>query len=96
MFDIYLHSRGARGHAVVIVNDPFSDLPFFGSEESMWSEITDPFLDPSKKRTKRQKATTSSALVYSPQVNKIPPHFIHEIKTKGYDVIGVNVFRPAS
>ena len=29
MFDIYLRSRGARGHAVVMVNDPFSDLPFF-------------------------------------------------------------------
>ena len=27
-----------------------------------------------------------------PQVNEIPAHFIHEIKTKGYDVIGVNVF----
>ena len=35
LFDIYLHSRGARGHAVVMVNDPFSDFPFFGSEESM-------------------------------------------------------------
>ena len=30
---------------------------------------------------------TSTALMYSPQVNEIPPHFIHEIKTKGYDVI---------
>ena len=89
MFDIYLHSRGARGHAVVMVNDPFSDLQFFDSDESMWSEITDPFLDSPKKRTQRQKATTSSALMYSPQVNKIPLHFIHEIKTKGYDVIGV-------
>ena len=27
-----------------------------------------------------------------PQVNEIPQQFIHEIKTKGYDVIGVNVF----
>ena len=35
MSGIYLHSRGARGHAVVMVNDPFSDLPFSGSEESM-------------------------------------------------------------
>ena len=26
------------------------------------------------------------------QVNEIPAHFIHEIKTKGYDVIGVDVF----
>ena len=25
-------------------------------------------------------------------LNEIPTHFIHEIKTKGYDVIGVNVF----
>ena len=29
-----------------------------------------------------------------PQVNEIPAHFIHEIKTKGYDVIGVNLFLP--
>ena len=29
-----------------------------------------------------------------PQVNEIPQHFIHEIKTKGYDVIGVNLFLP--
>ena len=45
----------------------------------MWSEITDPFLDSPKKRTERQKASTSSALMYSLQVNKIPPHFIHDI-----------------
>ena len=82
MFDIYLHSRGARGHAVVMVNDPFSDLQFFDSDESMWSEITDPFLDSPKKRTERQKASTSSTLMYSPQVNKIPPHFIHDIWDK--------------
>ena len=25
--------------------------------------------------------------------NKIPPHFIHEIKTKGYDVINVYVLQ---
>ena len=25
--------------------------------------------------------------------NKIPPHFIHEIKTKGYDVIEVKVLQ---
>ena len=30
----FFFARGTRGHAVVIVNDPFSDLPFFGSEES--------------------------------------------------------------
>ena len=29
-----------------------------------------------------------------PQVNEIPQHFIYEIKTKGYDVIGVNLFLP--
>ena len=27
-----------------------------------------------------------------PNLIEIPAHFIHEIKTKGYDVIGVNVF----
>ena len=26
--------------------------------------------------------------------NEISPHFIHEIKTKGYGIIGVNVFLP--
>ena len=25
-------------------------------------------------------------------LNENPPKFVHEIKTKGYDVIGVNVF----
>ena len=73
---------------------PFFGSSIFGSEESMWSEITDPFFDSPKKRTQRPKATTSSALMYSPQVNKIPLHFIHEIKTKGYDVIGVKFFHP--
>ena len=29
-----------------------------------------------------------------PYLNEIPAHFIHEIKTKGYDAIGVNVFPP--
>ena len=28
------------------------------------------------------------------KVNEIPQQFIHEIKTKGYDVIGVNLFPP--
>ena len=46
---LFFFPRGARGHAVVMVNDPFSDLPFFGSEESVWSEITNPFLDSPKK-----------------------------------------------
>ena len=26
------------------------------------------------------------------EYNENPPHFLHEIKTKGYDVIGVDVF----
>ena len=34
VFFFFFFSRGTRGHAVVIVNDSFSDLPFFGSEES--------------------------------------------------------------
>ena len=29
-----------------------------------------------------------------PQVIEIPQHFIYEIKTKGYDVFGVNLFLP--
>ena len=32
-FPLFSSSRGARGHAVVMVNDPFSDLPFYGSED---------------------------------------------------------------
>ena len=28
-------------------------------------------------------------------LNEIPPHFIHEIKTKGYDVIGAVIEIPA-
>ena len=44
MFDICLHSRGERGPAVVMVNDPFSDLPFFGSEESMLMKRKPPVL----------------------------------------------------
>ena len=36
----FLSLRGARGHAVVVVSDPFSDLPvFFGSEESIGCEM---------------------------------------------------------
>ena len=27
---------------------------------------------------------------YCIRKNEIPPHFVYEIKTKGYDVIGVN------
>ena len=32
-----------------MVNDSFLDLPFFGSEESVWSDITNLFLE--KKHT---------------------------------------------
>ena len=32
--------------------------------------------------------------VSEPELGQIPQHFIHEIKTKGYDVIGVNLFLP--
>ena len=35
IFLLFFSSRGTRGHAVVVVSDPFSDLPFFGSEESV-------------------------------------------------------------
>ena len=39
--------------------------------------------------TRKPKPTKNST---RPYLNEIPAHFIHEIKTKGYDVIGVNVF----
>ena len=32
---VFFFPRRARGHAVVMVNEPFPDLPFFGSEESI-------------------------------------------------------------
>ena len=32
---VFFLPRGARGRTVVMVNDPFSDLPFFGGEESV-------------------------------------------------------------
>ena len=35
LFVFFFFPRGARGHAVVMVNDPFSDPQFFGSEESV-------------------------------------------------------------
>ena len=41
------------------------------------------------KVTRKPKPTKNST---PPYLNKIPAHFIHEIKTKGYDVIGVKVF----
>ena len=43
----------------------------------------------SKKPVKTVKPTKNST---RPYLNEIPAHFIHDIKTKGYDVIGVNVF----
>ena len=42
-----------------------------------------------RKPVKPVKPTENST---QPYVNEIPAHFIHDIKTKGYDVIGVNVF----
>ena len=41
------------------------------------------------KVTRKPKPTKNST---RPYLNEIPAHFIHEIKTKGYDVISVNVF----
>ena len=43
------------------------------------------------KVTRNPKPTKNST---RPFLNEIPAHCIHEIKTKGYDVIGVNVFLP--
>ena len=43
----------------------------------------------SKKPVKTVKPTKNST---RPYLNEIPAHFIHDIKTKGYDVIGVTVF----
>ena len=39
------------------------------------------------KVTRNPKPTKNST---RPYLNEIPAHFTHEIKTKGYDVIGVN------
>ena len=50
-------------------------------------EIID--LKVTKKTVKQVKLTKNST---RPYLNEIPAHFIHEIKTKGYDAIGVNVF----
>ena len=43
------------------------------------------------KVTRKPKPTKNSA---RPYLNEIPAHFIHEIKTKGYNVIGVDLFLP--
>ena len=41
------------------------------------------------KLTRKPKPSENST---RPYLNEIPVHFTHEIKTKGYDVIGVNLF----
>ena len=41
------------------------------------------------KVTRKPKPTKNNT---RPYLNEIPTHFIHEIKTKGYDVISVNLF----
>ena len=43
------------------------------------------------KVTRKPKLTKNST---GPYLDEIPAHFTHEVKTKGYDVIGVNVFLP--
>ena len=41
------------------------------------------------KVTRNPKPTKNST---RPYLNEIPAHFTHEVKTKGYDVIGINWF----
>ena len=41
------------------------------------------------KVTRKPKPTKNST---RPYLNQIPAHFTHEIRTKGYDVFGVNLF----
>ena len=41
------------------------------------------------KVTRKLKPTKNST---RPNLNEIPAHFIHEIRTEGYDIIDVNVF----
>ena len=43
---------------------------------------------PSFARTSRE--TSGYEAGTRPYLNEIPPHFIHEIRTKGYDVIGMS------
>ena len=43
------------------------------------------------KVTRKPKPTENSTRPYP---FEIPAHFIHEIKKKGYDVIGVDLFLP--
>ena len=46
---LFFFLKGARGHAVVMVDDLFWIFRFFGCEESIRSEITNPFLRFSQK-----------------------------------------------
>ena len=52
---------------------------------NQWKTKT--FIDLKVTRTPKPTKSTTRPYHY-----EIPAHFIHEIKTKGYDVIGVNVF----
>ena len=57
----YVGSRRAQRHAVVMVNDPFSDLPFFlvvKNPYDLRSQIQFWILTP-KKRTPSRRATVS-------------------------------------
>ena len=67
-FPPFSWSRGEQGYAVVLVNNPFSDLSFFGSEESIWSAITNPFLD-SPKRT--HKTSWCLLVIYALRIFRI-------------------------
>ena len=45
------------------------------------------------KRSRLGETIVSIVLeIHKREDNEIPPHFIHDIKTKSYDVIGVKVF----
>ena len=58
---LFFFSRGARGHAVVMVNDPFSDLPVFlvvKNPYDLRSQIHFWILTP-KKHTLNRRATVS-------------------------------------
>ena len=66
------------------------DAMHYGAENASHFLInhskTKTFID--LKVTRKPKPTKNST---RPYLNEIPAHFIHEIKTKGYDVISVNV-----
>ena len=61
-----------------------------------------PYIEPSSTRHRPHIGPTStphrphidptSTLLDPAYLNEIPPHFIHEIMTKGYEVICVNIF----